>query len=163
MSSTQQTHPTTIEADPALPTVRIVRDFDAPPDRVFRAWTEKELVERWLGPKDTPMDLTEWDARTGGSYRYTASRDGEVIASFFGSFHEVRPSERLVQTFTYEGFPDGVSLDIITFEDLGGGRTRVSSLSVVDSIEGRDMMMASGMETGIIEGYAALDALLAEG
>lgn len=163
MSTTQHTHPTTIEADPALPTVRIVRDFDAPPERVFRAWTEKELVERWLGPKDTPMDLTEWDARTGGSYRYTASRDGEVIASFYGSFHEVRPSERLVQTFTYEGFPDGVSLDIITFEDLGGGRTRVSALSVVDSIEGRDMMMASGMETGIIEGYAALDALLAEG
>ena len=163
MSTTQHTHPTTIEADPALPTVRIVRDFDAPPERVFRAWTEKELVERGLGPKDTPMDLTEWDARTGGSYRYTASRDGEVIASFYGSFHEVRPSERLVQTFTYEGFPDGVSLDIITFEDLGGGRTRVSALSVVDSIEGRDMMMASGMETGIIEGYAALDALLAEG
>ncbi len=105
MSSTQQTHPTTIEADPALPTVRIVRDFDAPPDRVFRAWTEKELVERWLGPKDTPMDLTEWDVRTGGSYRYTASRDGEVIASFYGSFHEVRPSERIVQTFTYWGSP----------------------------------------------------------
>jgi uncharacterized protein YndB with AHSA1/START domain len=163
MSTTQTGQPqTTIEADPTLPTVRIVRDFDAPPEKVFRAWTQKELVERWLGPKDTPMDLYEWNARTGGHYRYNACREGEVIASFYGSFHEVRPNERIVQTFTYEGVPDGVSLDIITFEDLGDGRTRVDSLSVVETIEGRDMMMASGMETGIIEGYAALDALLAE-
>jgi len=163
MSTTQTGQPqTTIEADPTLPTVRIVRDFDAPPEQVFRAWTQKELVERWLGPKDTPMDLYEWDARTGGHYRYNASREGEVIASFYGSFHEVRPNERIVQTFTYEGVPDGVSLDIITFVDLGDGRTRVDSLSVVETIEGRDMMMASGMETGIFEGYAALDALLAE-
>jgi uncharacterized protein YndB with AHSA1/START domain len=161
-TETGQERRTTIEADPVLPTVRIVRDFDASPEKVFRAWTEKELVVRWLGPKDTPMNLDEWDARTGGHYRYTASRDGEVIASFYGSFHEVRPNERLVQTFTYEGVPDGVSLDIITFVDLGGGRTRVDSLSVVETVEGRDMMMASGMETGIIEGYAALDALLAE-
>ena len=78
---TDQRRQTTIEADPNLPTVRIVRDFDAPPEKVFRAWTEKELVERWLGPKDTPMDLYEWDARTGGHYRYNATRDGEVIAS----------------------------------------------------------------------------------
>jgi uncharacterized protein YndB with AHSA1/START domain len=163
MSTTQTGQPqTTIEADPTLPTVRIVRDFDAPPEKVFRAWTQKELVERWLGPKDTPMDLYEWNARTGGHYRYNACREGEVIASFYGSFHEVRPNERIVQTFTYEGVPDGVSLDIITFEDLGDGRTRVDSLSVVETIEGRDMMMASGMETGIIEGYAALDTLLAE-
>lgn len=161
--TTPETAPETrIEADPNLPTVRIVRDFDAPPEKVFRAWTEQELVARWLGPKDTAMDIAEWDARTGGHYRYAASRDGEVIASFYGSFHEVRPHERLVQTFTYEGVPDGVSLDIITFVDLGGGRTRIDSLSVVDSIEGRDMMMSSGMEVGIVEGYAALDQLLTE-
>ena len=75
---------------------------------------------------------------------------------------EIRPNERIVQTFTYEGVPDGVSLDILTFVDLGDGRTRVDSLSVVDTMEGRDMMIASGMETGIEEGYAALDELLAE-
>lgn len=161
-TKTDRQRPTTIDADPALPTVRIVRDFDAPPEKVFRAWTEKELVQRWLGPRDTPMDLYEWEPRTGGHYRYTASREGELIASFYGSFHEVRPNERLVQTFTYEGVPDGVSLDIITFVDLGDGRTRVDSLSVVETMAGRDMMMASGMESGIIEGYAALDALLAD-
>jgi uncharacterized protein YndB with AHSA1/START domain len=153
---------TTIEADPTLPTVTITRDFDAPPGRVFRAWTDPRLVEQWLGPKDTPMRLDHWDARTGGSYHYAALRGGEEIARFYGSFHEVRPNERLVQTFTYEGVPDGVSLDVITFDDLGNGCTRVTSLSLVESIEARDAMLASGMETGVIEGYEALDALLAK-
>lgn len=63
---------TTIEADPALPVIRIVREFDAPPARVFRAWTEPELVARWLGPRDRVMKIDTWDARTGGSYRYSA-------------------------------------------------------------------------------------------
>lgn len=160
--STTTKHETLIEADPKLPTVRIVRDFDAPAERVYRAWTDPELVEKWLGPKNTPMRIESWDARTGGSYRYRAERDGEVIASFYGSFHEARPGERLVQTFTWEGAPDGVALETMTFEDLGDGRSRVTQLSVVDTIEARDAIMASGMEVGVIEGFEALDALLAE-
>jgi uncharacterized protein YndB with AHSA1/START domain len=152
----------TIEADPQLPTVCITRDFDAPPEKVFRAWVDPELVKRWLGPKSVTPELEVWDARTGGSYRYTVSRNGELVASFYGSFHEVRPGSRLVQTFTWEGMPDGVSLDTVTFIDLGDGRTRVVSLSVVESFEARDAMMASGMESGVHEGYEKLDAILAE-
>jgi uncharacterized protein YndB with AHSA1/START domain len=161
--STTSTHETLIEADPALPTVRIIRDFDATPDRVYRAFIEPDLVAQWLGPKDTTMRIDKWDARTGGSYRYAAERDGEEVAAFYGSFHEVRPNERLVQTFTFEGVPDGVSLEAATFEPLDGGRTRVSTLSVVDNLEARDAIIASGMEHGVREGYQKLDALLAKG
>jgi uncharacterized protein YndB with AHSA1/START domain len=157
------TRETTIEADPNLPTIRIVRDFDAPPEKVFRAWIEPDLVAQWLGPKSTTMRIDKWDARTGGQYRYAAVRDDEEVAAFYGSFHEVRPHERLVQTFTWEGMPDGVSLEIMTFEDLGDGRTRTIGLSVVENLEGRDAIMASGMEVGVYEGYEKLDALLAQG
>jgi uncharacterized protein YndB with AHSA1/START domain len=157
------TNKTTIEADPNVPTIRIIRDFDAPRDRVFRAWVEPDLVAQWLGPKSTEMRIDDWEARTGGKYRYAAVRNGEEIATFYGSFHEVRPHERLVQTFTWEGMPDGVSLDTMTFEDLGDGRTRTIGLSVVDSFEGRDGILASGMEVGVYEGYEKLDALLAQG
>ena len=150
----------TIEADPQLPTCRIVRDFDAPPEKVFRAWTDPALVARWMGPRSIDMDIDAWEATTGGRYRYDAVREGEVVASFYGSFHEVRPHERIVQTFTWEGMPDGVSLDIHTFVDLGDGRTRIDSLSVLETIEGRDAMLASGMETGVHEGYEKLDELL---
>ncbi|MGH3436739.1 MAG: SRPBCC family protein [Sciscionella sp.] len=159
--TTAATPQTRIEADPALPTIRIVRDFDAPPQRVYGAYIDPALVEQWLGPKDTPTRIEHWDARTGGSYRYASWRASEKIASFYGSFHELRPNRRLVQTFTYEGVPDGVSLDTVTFDDLDDGRTRVTTLSVVDNLQARDAIIASGMEHGVVEGYEQLDALLA--
>ena len=165
--STNATHESTtqtqIETDANVPTIRIVRDFDAPPDKVFRAWIDPELVAKWLGPKSTDMRIDQWEARTGGHYRYAAIRDGVEIATFYGSFHEVRLNERLVQTFTWEGMPDGVSLETMTFEDLGDGRTRTVGLSVVENFEGRGAIIASGMEVGVYEGYEKLDALLARG
>ncbi len=88
------------------------------------------------------------------------SRDGEDYG-FHGCFHEVRPSEVIVQTFTYEGEPDGVSLERLTLEAIGDGRTRLTATSLVDSFEGRDAFVASGMEEGIRQGYERLDALLA--
>lgn len=159
MTSTTR-HETEIVADPNLPTIRITREFDAPREKVFRAFTEPDLFIRWVGPRSIDTRIESWDARTGGSYRYTALRDGEEIAGFFGSFHEVRPHERLVQTFTWDGAPDGVSLETMTLVDLGGGRTRIDALSVVDSMETRDGIMSSGMDVGVVEGYEKLDALL---
>jgi uncharacterized protein YndB with AHSA1/START domain len=152
-----------IVADPNLPTITITREFDAPPERVYRAWAEPDLVRQWLGPRSLEMDIEEWDCRTGGSYRYSAGREGEEVARFYGSFHEARPGERLVQTFTWEGMPDGVSLETMTFEALEGGRCRIVAVSVVDSMEAQAAMMASGMEVGINEGYQKLDELIAGG
>ena len=143
-----------------IPAVTIIREFDAPPEKVFRAHVDPDLVRQWLGPRGLDMTIDHYDCRTGGSYRYThADEDGEY--TFYGSFHEVRPSERIVQTFTYEGMPDGVSLDTLTLEDLGDGRTRLVATSLLDSMEARDGMIASGMEVGIREGYERLDELLA--
>jgi uncharacterized protein YndB with AHSA1/START domain len=152
-----------IVADPEIPTITITREFDAPPERVFRAWVEPDLVRQWMGPRSIDMDIETWDCRTGGSYRYAALRDGEEVARFYGSFHEVRPAERLVQTFTYEEVPDGVSLETMTFEPLEGGRCRTVAVSVVDSMQAQAAMMASGMEVGINEGYEKLDEMLARG
>jgi uncharacterized protein YndB with AHSA1/START domain len=162
-STTPGTRETLIEADPALPVIRITRDFDSSPERVFQAWTDPDLIARWLGPRDSEIRIDSWDARTGGSYRYASVRNGEEVAAFYGSFHEIRPNVRLVQTFTWEGMPDGVSLDTMTFEDLGNGRTRVIGVSVVDSLEARDAIMVSGMDVGVNEGYEKLDELLASG
>jgi len=158
---TAQTYPETqIIANPDLPTVEFVREFDATPDKVYRAHVDPDLVEQWLGPRTTTMRIDSWDARTGGSYRYVAEHEGTEYG-FYGSFHELRPHERIVQTFTFEGEADGVSLDTATFEELPDGRTRLHILSVVDSMEARGAMIASGMETGVVEGYQKLDDVLA--
>ena len=143
-----------------LPIIEIKREFEAPVDRLFRAWADKDLFAQWVGPHSTDTQVDTWDCTTGGRYRYTSLLDGSEYR-FYGSFHEVRENERIVQTFTYEDFPDGVALEIMTFESLPDGRSRIHSISVGDSVEGRDAMVASGMETGVVEGFAKLDELLA--
>ncbi len=157
---TVTTRDTEITAEPDVPLVRISREFDAPPEKVFRAHADPALVVQWNGPKGTEMRVGHYDCRTGGSYRYVIVSDGEEYG-FFGSFHEVRPAELIVQTFTFEGMPDGVALERLTFEDLGGGRTRLVATSLCDSFEGRDAFLASGMEDGVRQGYERLDGLLA--
>ncbi len=152
----------TIAADPKVPLVRITREFAAPPANVFRAHVDPELVVRWLGPSRHEMVVDHWDCRNGGSYRYVHRSDGNEHW-FNGCFHLVRPSELIIQTFTYEGMPDDVALERLTLVDLGDGRTRLEATSLVDSFEGRDAFLASGMEDGVQEGYQRLDALLATG
>jgi uncharacterized protein YndB with AHSA1/START domain len=151
---------TEIWSDPKLPLVRITREFDAPPAKVFRAHTDPSLVAQWMGPHEMEMRIDRFDCRTGGEYRFAHLRDGEEFR-FRGCFHEVRPSELIVQTFTYEAEPDGVALERLVFEDLGDGRTRIVGTSLVESFEARDAFVASGMEQGVREGYERLDALLA--
>jgi len=157
---TTSTHETEIISDPHVPLVRIIREFDAPPERVFRAHTDPELFARWNGPRRHVMRYDHFDCRTGGSYRYLLESAGNEYG-FRGCFHEVRPSELIVQTFTFEGLPDGVALERLIFEDIGNGRTRLTATSLVDSFEGRDAFVASGMEEGVREGYQRLDELLA--
>jgi uncharacterized protein YndB with AHSA1/START domain len=150
---------TRIVADPALPTILITREFDASPERVFRAYTDPELVVQWLGPRRLTMRIDVYEARSGGSYRYAHREDDGTEYGFRGVFHEVRRDERIVQTFAYDGFPDGVSLETTVFEDLGG-RTRVTTTSLMGSIDARDAMIRSGMQRGVREGHERLDELL---
>jgi uncharacterized protein YndB with AHSA1/START domain len=158
--TTSHTHETQIVADPDVPLVRITREFDAPREKVFRAHTDPELVVQWQGPRGTEARVDHYDCRTGGSYRYVHTHEGAEYG-FHGSFHEVRSPEVIVQTFTFEGFPDDVALERLVLEELPGGRTRLTATSLVDSFEGRDAFLSSGMDSGVREGYERLDALLA--
>ena len=158
--STPTTHETQIVLDTEVPLVRITREFDAPPAKVFRAHTDPELVKRWNGPRGYELRIDSWDCRTGGSYRYLHLAEGEEYA-FRGCFHELRPDELIVQTFTWEGMPDGVALEKLVLEELPGGRCRLTATSLVDSFADRDAFVAAGMETGVVEGYERLDEVLA--
>lgn len=158
-TDTRQNDDTRIAADPALPTIVISREFAAAPERVFRAYTDPDLLIQWLGPRRLTMRIDAYDARRGGSYRYVHRADDGTEFAFHGVFHDVRPAERIVQTFTYEGSPDEVSLETMVFEDLGG-RTLVTTTSLMGSFEARDGMLASGMEGGVRDGHERLDELL---
>lgn len=151
----------TIEADPTVPMIHIVRDFRATPEQLLRAHTDPELFARWIGPDSTTTRIDQWDCRTLGSYRYLSVLGDEEFG-FRGTFPEVSEG-RIVQTFTYEGMPEAIALETLTFEDLGDGWTRLHCRSLCDSFEGRDGMLSSGMDVGVREGYAKLDRLLAAG
>jgi len=154
------TNPVSITAPEGLPFIDIEREVDAPVAAVFRAHKEPELVAQWLGPRGYEMLIERYDFITQGGYRYVhRNPQGEEFA-FNGVFHVVRENEFAVQTFEFEGVPDVVAIESITFDDLGDGRTRLRIHSVYPSVEARDGMIASGMERGMTEGYERLDALV---
>lgn len=154
-------NPLKIEVPEGLPFIEFEREFDAPVEAVFRAHKEPDLVKQWLGPRRYEMDIESYDFKTGGRYRYLHRADGEEFA-FNGVFHVVRDNEFAIQTFEFEGYPDVVSIESLTFEDLGDGRTRLRGHSVYPSVEARDGMASSGMEGGMNEGYERLDEVLAK-
>ena len=127
----------------------------------MRAHTDPALFAQWVGPNALATRIEQWDARTGGSWRFVQIEEGAEYG-FRGCFHEIRP-DRIVQTFTFDGEPDGVALETLWFHDLGDGRTRLRTQSLVDSFEARDAWLASGMEVGVNQGYAKLDRMLADG
>jgi len=147
-----------IEADNDVPLIRITREFQATPSQLMKAHTDSDLFARWVGPDGMDVEVLEWDVRNGGCWRYAARRDDQEYR-FRGCFHTVTEAT-IVQTFTFEGMPDDVSLQTLWFEDLGDGRTRLHAQSLVDTFAARDAWLASGMETGVTEGYAKLDAIV---
>ena len=155
------TNPVTITAPEGVPFIDIEREFDAPVAAVFRAHAEPDLIKQWLGPNGYEMDIEHFDFTSGGGYRYVQrNAEGQEFA-FNGVFHVVRENDFAIQTFEFEGFPDVVSIESLTFEDLGNGRTRLRAHAVYPTLEARDGMIASNMEVGVVEGYERLDKVTA--
>ena len=159
MTSTTTYSHAEVEADPSAPIIRITRDFQATPAQLMAAHTDPELFVRWVGPDGMDATVGAWDARNGGEWRYVATRDGNAYA-FRGCFHEITDT-RIVQTFAFEGMPEAVSLETIRFEALDAATTRMHAQSLVESFAARDAWLASGMESGVHQGFGKLDALLA--
>jgi uncharacterized protein YndB with AHSA1/START domain len=141
--------------DEKIPMVTIIREFDAPPEKVFRAHVEPELFVQWNWAEGYTVRFDQFDCRTGGAYRITTAGE-DMEGSVHGSFHDVIPNELIVQTFAPDAAPDVVILEKHRFEDLGDGRTRLTATSLVDRFEYRD----SFLDAGLVEGFAKLDDLL---
>ena len=144
-----------------LPTdeqILITREFDAPKELVYKAWTTPELVKRWWSAKRGATTVVEIDLRAGGKWRSAMVTDDGMEVAFHGEYQEVVPNERIVSTEVYEGIPNGeesATLNTATFEE-SGGRTIVTLLIEAPSKDVRDAIVASGMEDGLQD---ALDLL----
>lgn len=149
---------TEIIAPAGQPVIEMRRDFAAPRALLHRAYSDPALVVQWLGPNDYVMDIDVWDARDGGSYRYTHRDPAGNAYAFHGVFHSAS-IDGMVQTFEFEGAPGHVSMDSLWFEEQDG-RTTIRIRSVFQSVEDRDAMVAAGMADGVNQGYDRLEALI---
>ena len=165
--------PTTMEkAQVTMPSdreVKVMRAFKAPRALVYRAYTEPELVRRWLlGPPGWSMPVCEMDVRVGGRYRWRwRSEENDSEFGFMGTFREVQPPSKLVHTEAYDpgtvggGYPGNDAIVTVTFTEEGGVTT-MTTLIDFGSKEARDAAVATGMTDGMEQSYQLLDRLLDE-
>ena len=140
--------------------IRIERIFNAPRERVWKAMTEPKLVAQWWG-RGNKLEIERMEVARGGHWRYVEHTPDGGSHGFEGRYREVTPIERVSRTFEWDGMPGHVAVETATLEDLGDGRTKLVSTSLFHTVEDRDGMLSSGMESGVTQSYAALDNLFA--
>jgi uncharacterized protein YndB with AHSA1/START domain len=136
--------------------ILITREFAAPRQLVYRAYTSPELVRRWWAGDRGEVKTAEIDLRPGGSWRYVMTANAGFEVAFHGEYQEIIPGERIVATEVYEGAPEAAAVTTTTFAERDG-RTTLSILVQHISRENRDLHLNSGMEDGMQESLNYLE------
>jgi uncharacterized protein YndB with AHSA1/START domain len=158
---TKTKNQTKITAEPSKQELFIIREFEAPRELVFKAFTDPELIARWLGPRELTCRVDAYENKEGGYWRFINTDANGNEFGFHGVTHEITKPERLIRTFEFEGLPERghVSLETAMFEALPDNRTKLTIQSVFRSVMDRDGIMQSGMERGVNDSHARLDEL----
>lgn len=136
--------------------VRITKLFNAPPERLWKAYTDPEEIARWW--LDTRID--RHDLRVGGGWRFVSQgQDGQEHA-FCGEFLEIEEPRKLVRTFEYEPYPGHAMTESVTFEPQDEGVTLVVTVSKYQNLQDLEGMVGSGMEKGAGAGLERLAKLV---
>ncbi|MDP9041734.1 MAG: SRPBCC domain-containing protein [Bacteroidota bacterium] len=131
---------------------------------VFKAFSDRKLLEDWLGCLQMKVKYEKFEPKAGGSYRYISTMENGMSFGFHGVCHDFSRPERIIQTFEFEGLPETghVVLETTKFEELSSGRTKVTVQSVFQSVADRDGMVAAGMEHGVVDAHNRLDEMIEE-
>lgn len=150
-----------LTVEPGKQEIVMSRVFNAPREKVFATFTDRDLISKWWGGHLYETVVDKFDPRTGGEWRFI-QKDANGEYGFHGSFHDVTPNERVIQTFEFEGLPESghVALETAKFTDERDDKTRVTTTSVFQSVADRDGMVQSGMETGASAAWDALAELV---
>ncbi len=153
---------TKLTAEPGKQELFVSREFDASRELVFNAHTDPDLYLQWIGPRELTTKLIVFEPRSGGMWRYISKDKNGNEFGFHGVNHEVLASERLIDTFEFEGLPEKghVSLQTLRLEELPDRRTKLTIQVVFQSVVDRDGMIQSGMEAGLNQSHERLDDLL---
>jgi uncharacterized protein YndB with AHSA1/START domain len=157
-----QKNKTEIIAEPGKQEIVITREFNAPRELVFKAFTDSDFYAQWIGPRGLTTNIETFESKSGGSWRYIQKDPEGNEFAFHGVNHEVLAPGRIIGTFEFEGLPETghVILQTAKFEALPGDRTKLTSQSIFQSVEDRDGMLQLGMEEGVNDSYNHLDKIL---
>jgi uncharacterized protein YndB with AHSA1/START domain len=158
---TSPTSGTAKVSTPADNAILITREFNAPKQLVWQAYTTPELIKRWWAGERGTVTSADVDLRVGGSWRYVMTANPGFEVAFHGEYREIDPAERLVNTEIFEGLPDpddhvGLVTFTLTEKD---GRTSMEMLCEYRDQSDRDAVLQSGMEAGMQEGMDALEQI----
>lgn len=157
---TKMPHDLKIDAPAGKPFMTMTRSFNAPRALVWKALSESEHAVRWFGPHGHKNTVLKWDFRVGGEWRVKSDIPNGPVIEFFGEYLEIAKPSKLTQTFSFDQLPPGAhSVDAVTLTEENG-RTIYTAVSTLPDVESRDAMIASGMETGVVQGFERLDQML---
>jgi uncharacterized protein YndB with AHSA1/START domain len=162
----ENSNKTQVIAEPGKQEVFIIRQFDAPRELVFKAFSTPDIMVQFYAPFGFKMEFNYADYKNGGSYSWSHyDGKGKILCTFKGVIHEIVSPERIIQTAEMEGLPEGghVVLEACTFEAIANNRTRLTIQDVCRSVADRDEMVRSGFESGLVVIFEQLDELLKSG
>ncbi|SFN94231.1 Uncharacterized conserved protein YndB, AHSA1/START domain [Chryseobacterium oleae] len=136
---------TKIHAEDGKQEIFITREFDLPVELLFKAYTEAELFEQWMGTK-----VTKFENKTHGSYRFeTLNPQGDVVFSANGTIHEFVPEQKITRTFQMENTPFPIQLDFLEFEKLTDHTSKLTIQTIYKSVDFRDQMLKLPFAQGL--------------
>jgi uncharacterized protein YndB with AHSA1/START domain len=138
------------------------RMFDAPREQVWQAFTDPEIVPKWWGPHGTTATVAEMDVRPGGKWRYISRAATREDVVFYGEYLEVDPPRGFTWTFMFDVDGPMGGPETFTFVEIDG-KTKVTSVGHMGSVEALEGALSTGMVPGAIETWDRLEAVLAEG
>ena len=148
---------TKINTEKGKQVVEITRDFDLPIELLYRAYTEAELIEQWMGTK-----VKKLDCRSHGGYEFETTHNNQVVFSANGVFHQVTLNEKIVRTFEMENMPIGVQLEFLEFQRINSNSSRIMITIIYKSEKHRAEQLKLPFASGLSMAHDRLQEILSK-
>jgi len=136
---------TKIHAEDGKQEIFITREFNLPVELLFKAYTEAEIVEQWMGTKVLKMENKQH-----GSYQFeTSNPQGDVVFRANGTIHEINPNQKITRTFQMENTPFPVQIEFLEFEKLTDETSKITIHTIYKSVDFRDQHLKLPFAQGI--------------
>lgn len=146
---------TKVHAEEGKQELVITREFDLPIELLFKAYTESELVEQWMGTK-----VHKLENKAHGSYHFITTDPMGNEHGFNGTIHEFIPNYRITRTFEMENATFGVQLEFLEFESTSDSTSKLNMHVVYRSVAIRDQILQMPFKQGINMAHNRLQEIM---